>query len=367
MPIDLDLLTGEKLLRHRITVLSRQLRESPDREHPQQPRFLDYDTVRTGDGATYARKKVILMSGGCSVPTCTMCPFTNYNNHGHGRDHTGLREQVATVLERVDGEPNYQMLALYNDGSFFAQREIPLEVQLDIATRVAATGVRRLVVESLPQFITEQTLPPFVEALGQVQLEIGIGLQSANRLVRETLINTRVTRESFEAAVGLMHAHRVIPKVYLMIGPPLLTEEEAVTDVIDSTAYVAELGIGGVTLCPTRLAPHTVAWWLHERGRYRPPNLWAVVDAVRAAQTRASVRVACINMRGSDFESLYPDSCPQCADAIVDGLVAYSTSGDITDLPIHCDCRPRIVPAVLDRDTILARATAALIDDGNHP
>ncbi|MBF6216061.1 hypothetical protein IU487_34245 [Nocardia puris] len=356
-----DVFTREKALRHRITALSRSLREVTAIEHLQRPRYVGYDTVRDADGTTYGRKKAILMSGGCSVPTCTMCPFTNYNNFGlHGANPRGLREQVATLLARTDDEPDYDMLALYNDGSFFARREVPAEVQLDIARRVAATGVRRLVVESLPQFLTPETLAPFVEALGDVELEVGIGLQSADRLVRETLVNTRITRESFEDAVALMQAHHVIPKVYLMIKPPFLTDGEAITDVISSTEYVASLGIGGVTVCPTRLAPNTVAWWLYQRGHYQAPNLWTVVDAVRGAHAKAAVRVACINMRGTDFDSVYPDSCERCANGIVDGLVSYSVTGDFADLPVTCDCRPDIRAVDLDHDAILARTAAAL-------
>lgn len=356
-----DVLDGEKALRHRITALSRSLREVTVVEYRQEPRYVGYDTVRDPDGTTYGRKKAILMSGGCSVPTCTMCPFTNYNNFGlHSANADGLREQVATLLARTDDEPDYDMLALYNDGSFFARREVPLDVQVDIARRVADTGVRRLVVESLPQFVTAETLAPFVEALGDVQLEVGIGLQSADRLVRETLVNTRVSRKAFESAVMMMQGAGVIPKVYLMIKPPFLTEEEAVTDVIASTAYVASLGVGGVTLCPTRLAPNTVAWRLHERGHYNAPNLWTVVDAVRGAHLKAAVRVACINMRGTDFDSVYPDSCERCSDSIVDGLVAYSVSGDLSDLPTSCECRRPTAPVALDHERILARAESTL-------
>ncbi|WP_051162809.1 hypothetical protein [Nocardia brevicatena] len=351
----------EKALRHRITVLSRSLREVTAVEHLQEPRYVGYDIIRGADGTTYGRKKAILMSGGCSVPTCTMCPFTNYNNFGlHGANGEGLREQVATLLARTDEEPDYDMLALYNDGSFFARREVPAEIQLDIARKVAATGVRRLVVESLPQFLSAETLAPFVQALGDVQLEVGIGLQSADRLVRETLVNTRITRRSFEDAVALMQAHNVVPKVYLMIKPPFLTDGEAITDVISSTEYLAALGVEGVTLCPTRLAPNTVAWWLYQRGHYRAPNLWTIVDAIRGVHTMAAVRVAHINLRGSDFDSVYPDSCERCADAILDGLVSYSISGSLADLPSACDCRPRTRATDLDYNAILTRTTATL-------
>ncbi|MGF6881754.1 radical SAM enzyme (TIGR01210 family) [Nocardia sp. GP40] len=351
----------EKALRHRITALSRSLRQVTSTAHLAKPRFVDYDSIRDGAGVVHGRKKVILTSGGCSVPTCTMCPFTNYNNYGlPGTSGEGLREQVATVLARTSQEPDYSTLALYNDGSFFAPREVPVDVQLDIAGQVAATGVRRLVVESLPGFLTAGTLSPFVDALGDVQLEVGIGLQSAHRLIRETLVNTRITQDQFESALTVMNGLGVVPKVYLMIKPPFLTDAEAVTDVLDSTAYLADLGIEQVTLCPTRLAPNTVAWWLYQHGHYTAPNLWTVLDAVRGAHTNTAVRVACINMRGTDFDSVYPDSCPACADDIVAGLVSYSISGDLTDLPTGCGCRPPLAPAALDEHTILARTLAVL-------
>lgn len=353
--------SAEKAVRHRITALSRSLRQVTSTAHLHTPRFVDYDSIRDSAGKVHGRKKVILMSGGCSVPTCTMCPFTNYNNYGVTGSHAeGLRAQVATVLARTDEEPDYSTLALYNDGSFFAPREVPADVQLDIARQVAAAGVRRLVVESLPGFLTTDTLAPFVDALGEVQLEVGIGLQSADRLVRETLVNTRITRDQFESALTVMTGLGVTPKVYLMIKPPFLTDAEAVTDAVASTAYVAGLGVGQVTLCPTRLAPNTVAWWLYRHGHYSAPNLWTVTETVRRAHHEASVRVACINMRGSDFESVYPDSCPACADDIVAGLVSYSLSGDLTDLRESCECRPPLQPAPLDEESILARTVEVL-------
>lgn len=70
---------------------------------------------------------------------------------------------------------------------FFAPHEVPRAVQLEITRLVVESGLRRLVVESLPQFITDRVLGPIVRALGDVQLEIGIGLQSADDLVREVL------------------------------------------------------------------------------------------------------------------------------------------------------------------------------------
>lgn len=319
---------------------------------------MDYDSIRLSDGRVVGRKKVIIMSGGCSVPTCTMCPFTNENNYGFDRDTSGddLVGQVRRTLARTENEPAYEVLSLYNDGSFFAPQEIPRDIQVEIGRLVASAGVKRLVVESLPQFVTDTVLEPFVAALGDVRLEIGIGLQSADALVRETLVNTRISQISFERALAVMKRLGVTPKVYLMVKPPFLTDGEAVTDVVQSVDYLTGLGVEGMTLCPTRVSRNTVAWELWQAGLYQPPNLWTLVDVVRRVHERLAVRVACVNLRGTDFESVFPDACERCADRVVDALMRFGETGDPGDLPADCSCRPALEAAILDHETIAARA-----------
>ncbi|WP_411150162.1 hypothetical protein [Streptomyces sp. A30] len=351
-----------KDLRRRIGDLSLQLRTPGTQAKPAEPRFVDFDMIRLANGDVVGRKKVIVMSGGCSVPTCTMCPFTNLNNYGidGGTSRESLLDQVRRTLARTEDEPSYEVLSLYNDGSFFAPREIPRDVQVEIARLVEAAGVKRLVVESLPQFVTEPVLAPFVQALGEVDLEIGIGLQSADMLVRETLVNTRISQVSFERALTVMAGQGVDPKIYLMIKPPFLTDSEAVTDVVQSVDYLTGLGVQGMTLCPTRVSRNTVAWELWQAGLYTPPNLWTVVEAIRRVHERLAVRVACVNLRGTDFESVFPDACPACADRVVDALMQFGESGEEGDLPEECRCRPTLEVTGLDHAVITARAAQQL-------
>ncbi|MET7487704.1 hypothetical protein [Streptomyces sp. NPDC005538] len=358
----LDSSATVKDLRRRIGDLSLRLRTSGTQTKPAEPRFVDYDLIRLPNGDVAGRKKVIIMSGGCSVPTCTMCPFTNLNNYGinGATSHDSLLDQVRRTVVRTEGEPSYQVLSLYNDGSFFAPREIPRDVQVEIARLVAAAGVKRLVVESLPQFVTEPVLAPFVRALGKVRLEIGIGLQSADVLVRETLVNTRISQVSFERALTVMASLGVDPKIYLMVKPPFLTDGEAVTDVVQSVDYLAGLGVQGMTLCPTRVSRNTVAWELWQAGQYTPPNLWTVVEAIRRVHQRLAVRVACVNLRGTDFESVFPDACPLCADRVVDALMRFGETGEADDLPEDCACRPPVEVTGLDHAAITTRAARQL-------
>lgn len=346
--------------RRAMTWWSMSLRRRQNTIHANEPRFVSYDNIRLPNGQVLGRKKVILMTGGCSVPTCTMCPFTNENDFGHKGHHHDLVSQVRGVLGRSDVEPDYELLSLYNDGSFFAPKEIPEDVRLEIARLVSESGVRRLVVESLPQFITHDRLVPFARELGDVALDVGIGFQSANDVVREVLVNARVSKPEFQSALAALAGVGAEPKIYLMIKPPFVTEEEAVTDILESVAYIKRQGIDGVTVCPTRVSPNTVAWELYQSGDYLPPNLWTVLEAVRLASRDAEVRVACINLRGSDFESVFPDSCDECADAIVDGLLDFSESGNMAALELDCHCRPSLSPAPLQNQVLLSRALAAL-------
>ena len=352
----------ENKLRKELLRLSLKLRNTRKAKNRSIPRFISYDFIRRADNQVIGRKKVILMSSGCSVATCTMCPFTNENNYGVSNDPNShdFVTQVTKVLSRTSNEPNYEVLALYNDGSFFATREIPTDIQIKIAKLVAQAGVHRLIVESLPQFITPKTLEPFIGALNGVELEIGIGFQSSDDFVRETLINTQISRPEFERALSIMAEFGVHAKIYLMVKPPFLTDLEAITDVVQSAEYLLTLGIQGVTLCPTQVSRNTVAWELWGSGYYQPPNLWTVVDTVRSVHNIFQIRVACINLRSSDFESVFSSSCPDCADKIVDGLLRYNETGNLDCLPDNCCCRPKNKPVKLDRQDIISRSLSVL-------
>ncbi|MFP5249791.1 MAG: hypothetical protein ACLGP3_08190 [Acidobacteriota bacterium] len=327
------------------------------------PRYVTHDWLIQPNGSRLRRLKIILMSNGCSVPTCTMCPFTNENNYGHRDilDHA-MVDQVRAALAEAQSGQRHECVALYNDGSFFAPRELSDHARVSIAALAAAHDFSLLTVESLPQFITEARLLPVLDAMGEVQLEVGLGLQSAHPLVRELCVNTSFDNAAFERAVALLLRHRVRVKTYVMLKPPFLTEQEAVTDAVDSVAYCRDLGIPYVTLCPTRVAPHTLAWDLMRAGFYEPPGLWSIVDTVRRASRDTTLRVACINLRNEDFDSVFPHSCQRCAGDVINALQMFSI-GDARALTLaRCGCAPdEIEPALLpEPDDLLKRIRTTL-------
>ncbi|MER7000943.1 hypothetical protein [Streptomyces sp. NPDC000410] len=157
--------------------------------------------------------------------------------------------------------------ALRGELQLTAQRpQVPHDRPVDDVRRVAAlpgealrhVPVRHCKGPALKLVLLEPVLAPFVQALDGVRLEMGIGLQSADMLVRSTLVNARISWRSFERALAVMSAVGIDPKVYLMFEPPFLTDGEAVTDVVESVDYLTGLGVLGVTLCPTRVCTPSV-------------------------------------------------------------------------------------------------------------
>jgi archaeosine synthase beta-subunit len=176
------------------------------------------------------------------------------------------------------------------------------------------------------------------------------------------LNNTSFSNAQFESAVAVLRSLGANVKTYLMIKPPFLDDSEAIQDSVDSLRYLRDLGLQTATLCPTRVAKNTLAHRLFLRELYQPPNLWSIVEVIRRASADIQLRVACINLRGSDFDSIFPYSCPQCADAIVTGLEHFSLCGALDNLPSACRCRPRnkTTMSVVDAELLAPRVRAML-------
>jgi hypothetical protein len=249
-------------------------------------------------------------------------------------------EQVRDILRKGGPITDCDCVSLYNDGSFFAPHEIKDEIRILIAGLVAQSGVSLLTVESLPQFVTEARLLPVLDALGDVKLDIGLGLQSAHPQVREYCVNTSVDNNSYERAVKLLQRHGVQIKTYIMLKPPFLTENEAIADALQSIDYCNSLGAPYVTLCPTSVSPNTLVWDLMKAGKYHSLNLWSIVDTAIRAPQEVTLRIVGINLRGANFVSTFPDSCPKCSENVRKSIGQFSLGNfDLRELD-RCSCAP---------------------------
>jgi hypothetical protein len=277
-----------------------------------------------------------------------MCPFTNYNLYGSVAHPPAAVVQLESHFSEIPlAKPD--LLALYNDGSFFSDREVSSADRLEVARWVRDRGFRRLVVESLPQFLTIERLRVFLASLAPTKLTVGVGLQSATDLVREICVNTSFSRSVFERAVDTTLGLGAEIKVYVMLKPPFLLESEAIADVATTASYLNGLGVSNLTLCPTRVAENTLVARLYQEGLFHPPDLWTVAAAVAVCSRHIKCRVAMQNLTGGDFDAVM-SSAPTVA-ARVRLMRALQTHAD--------ECAPFVQLDAEDSAEVASRIVAA--------
>lgn len=229
------------------------------------------------DGKIRTRKRIILLTNGCMVGTCTMCPFPSESATGIRAENLCNQFDNSFARDSVD---DYEVVTIFCNGNFFNNREIPKEAREHMFGTIGRSKAKYVVVESLPQFVSEEMIVEAKSLLNDKIMSVFMGLQSSNDYVRNVLINTSCTRANYEKAVDLLFAVGYIPHAFLMFKPPFLTEREAIDDIMSSLDYLGRLGVKTITICPTRVAPDTVLEKLYGMDMYRVPWNWSIVHVL---------------------------------------------------------------------------------------
>ena len=121
------------------------------------------------------------------------------------------------------------------------------------------------------------------------ELEIGIGLETADDFIRKICLNKGFSRTEFEAAVNHIgslppeKSKRISVTAYILVKPPWLTEAEAINDVIETIEYLSDLSsVSGISIIP-KLEPAVISQGtllslLWEAGEYKPMNYWMLLE-----------------------------------------------------------------------------------------
>jgi archaeosine synthase beta-subunit len=161
-----------------------------------------------------------------------------------------------------------RQIKLYNAGSFFDPQAIPPEDDLPIAALVS--GFERVIVECHPALIGKRALA-FRDLLPKSKLEIAIGLETAHPTVLDRL-NKRITLDSFRRAADFLAENAIDLRVFLLVRPPFLSEEEGLEWACRSLDLAFDCGATACTLIPTR-AGNGALEALAATGHYAPPSL----------------------------------------------------------------------------------------------
>ncbi len=288
---------------------------------------------------------VILRTVGCQWRKCTMCSFWQESAQVAQAD---VLVQMAHALQSSPGEEF--ILKIYTSGSFLDEREITAETRRGIAKMLREhVGLRKLIVETRPEFVTAAKLEDFA---GSAQLEIAIGLETADEFIRSTYINKGFTFADYQRAAETVLSCAATVKTYLLLKPPWISEKQAIEDVVRSAERVSPYSSTiSLNLCNIqRHAPLETLW---QRGYYRPPWLWSALEALREIAKRELVvmsdPVGAGHRRG-------PHNCGNCDPAITAAIKRFNVTQDVRVLTrldeLECECR-NVWRALMDRDACL--------------
>jgi archaeosine synthase beta-subunit len=220
------------------------LERRPDREtlDPQKPYLFFVEPELSASGEILPLATVFLTNRECPW-RCVMCDLWR-NTLTTSVPLGAIPAQIDFALSQL---PAARVLKLYNSGSFFDVRAIPVEDHPAIAAR--ANDFERLIVENHPALVGDNCLR-FRDRL-KCRFEIAVGLETVHPDILPKL-NKRMTLEQFSAAATFLRVHDIDLRVFVLVHPPFMQPHEAFLWAQRSVDFAFDCGATAVTLIPTR-------------------------------------------------------------------------------------------------------------------
>lgn len=288
--------------------------------NPREPNGFFAEDERTADGDVVPVNTILLTNRECPF-RCVMCDLWR-NTMAESVPVGAIPEQIDFALARL---PRARAIKLYNSGSFFDTRAIPVEDYEAIALRLRT--FERVIVECHPALIGERALK-FRDLLAGT-LEVAMGLETAHEGVLERL-NKRMTLGQFAAAADFLQRNGIAMRAFILVQPPFMLPEESLHWVRRSAEFAFDCGAAAAALIPTR-GGNGAMEALAARGEFVPPKLSLFESALENA-----LRLR----RGRVFADLWDarpgGECASCFDARLARLRAMNLTQEIT-ATVRCE------------------------------
>ena len=218
-----------------------------------------------------------------------------------------------------------RQVKLYNSGSFFDRRAIPLEDHPQIAQLVRS--FERVVVECHPSLVGEDCF--HFNDLVEGTLEVAVGLETAHPQILEKL-NKRMTLEQFASASERLRSHDIALRVFILLKPPFTQEDEALECACKSLDFAFDCGGTAATIIPTRAGNGAIDR-LAQDGYFFPPKLSTLEAAIEYGLTQRRGRVF-----ADLWDSSHMTGCPHCFQDRIERLRGMNLHQRIA-APVTCD------------------------------
>lgn len=285
-----------------------------------QPYAYFVEDERSGPGEIVQVATIFLTNRECPW-RCLMCDLwrnTLLENVPIG----AIPMQVDYALQRLAPARH---IKLYNSGSFFDPRAIPTKDHPAIALRLS--DFERVIVECHPALVGDSCIQFSDRLTGN--LEVAMGLETVHPGILDRL-NKRMTIGLFEQAAEFLRKNKIDLRVFILVKPPFMKEEEALEWAVRSLEFAFQCGATAATLIPTR-GGNGAMEELAASGEFSAPRL-AVLE-------EASAHGIAMN-KGRVFSDLWnisvTSSCPICYDLRIARLNTMNLQQSLLP-PIACE------------------------------
>ncbi len=229
---------------------------------PRRPYAWLVEKERTASGKIEDTAIIFLTNRECPYH-CLMCDLW--------KNTTDITVPVGAIPEQIEWAlnqmPQVKHLKLYNSGSFFDERAIPVKDYKRISELVK--NFETVIVESHPRLINKRCVE-FSEML-KPDLHIAMGLETSHPEVLKKL-NKKMTPDDFRNAVSYLSEHEIKSRAFILLRPPFMSESEGISWAKKSVDFAFKAGIECCTIIPVR-AGNGAMEYLAEKGLFKAPDI----------------------------------------------------------------------------------------------
>lgn len=297
------------------------------------------------NGSSIKSLMIIFRTNGCSYARktggCTHCSLSDNSLQNITSDN--LITQFENEVKKYKSS-DYQHIELLTLGSFLDESEVPKKVAEYILTYIGNnTCAQSILIESRPEFITEDKLYECITCLKEVKLEIGIGIESTNNYVRDVLLKKGYNMEDVNDSLKIMSKFNVGFLGYVLQKPVGLSEKEGIVDSIESVKCIFKLGKDynlrtRIALQPYYIPRNSYSFQAYINGHYKTPMFWSIIEVLKHTNHLGNISVA-LNDEGLT-DGLVTSNCSKCNSIIVREIEKYNYTNKMDELlKVECTCK----------------------------
>lgn len=306
-------------------------------------------TVNVGflDNKKINRAIFYLRSKGCKWSCtkyggCFMCGHYSGTSMGRNIPDRAFVNQFIKEYTKYDFT-NIPMVCLYNAGSILNKDEIPNKELLEILHIISTNKhIKRVVLESRPEFINMELLTEISKICKDKIIEIGIGLETSNDKIRDKCINKGFDFSAYLEAVNVIKKFGNIKVLtYITVKPLFLGINESITDVVESVnqiSYITDI----ISLEPLSIQKYTLIEYMYNKKIYHIPTGWMIRDIVMGISDLLLLDQFELRIGGFEFYPIpekFMMNCKECNHRLYEAIDYFNSYKELNKLSrLNCQC-----------------------------